>query len=79
MKRVVILTVGFTFIATFVASVILGFSLSPFEYIEHTVVFCFLLVTVPIHLSIYKILLLLIGKVYTVIKLIRVFNSVRTT
>ena len=38
--------------------------------------FSFLLVIVLIHFSIYKILLLLIGRVYTIIKLIRVIDFI---
>ena len=41
--------------------------------------FSFLLIIVPIHLSVYKVLLLLIGGVYTIVKLIRVINFVGTT
>jgi hypothetical protein len=56
--------------------VILCFSFSPSKHIEHIVLFSFLLITVPIHLSIYKVLLLLIGRVCTIIKLIRVIDFV---
>ena len=59
--------------------VILSVSLSPSKYIEYIVMFSFLLVIVPIYFSIYKILLLLIGKVYTIIKLIKVINLIRVT
>ena len=53
-----------------------GFSLSSSEHIEHTVAFGLLLITVPIHLSIYKVLLLPKGRVYTIIKLVRVVDFV---
>jgi len=59
--------------------VISGLSFSPSKHIENAVVFSFLLVTVPIHLSIYEVLLLLVGRVYTAIKLVRVVNLVGTT
>ena len=54
--------------------IIPGFSLSPFKYVEYTVLFCFPLITVSIYLSIYKVLLLLVGGVYTVVKLVGIFN-----
>jgi hypothetical protein len=56
--------------------VILCFSFGPSKHIEHVVMFSFLLITVPIHLSIYKILLLLVGRVCTIVKLVRVINFV---
>ena len=59
--------------------VISGFSFCPSKYVEHVVTFSFLLVIVPIYLSIYKVLLLLVGRVYTIIKLVRVINLIRTT
>jgi len=59
--------------------VILHFSFSLSKHIEHVVMFSFLLIMVPIHLSVYKVLLLLIGRVYTIVKLIRVINFVGTT
>ena len=55
---------------------ILGFSLSSSEHIEHTVVFDLPLITVPIHLSIYKVLLLPEGRVHTIVKLVRVVDFV---
>ncbi len=59
--------------------VISGLSFSPSKHIEHMVVFSLLLITVPIHLSIYQVLLLLIGGVHTIVKLVRVINLVGTT
>ena len=41
--------------------------------------FSFLLIMVPMHLSVYKVLLLLIGRVYTIVKLVRVINFIGTT
>ena len=58
---------------------ILGISFGPSKYVEHTVAFGFLLITVPIHLSIYKVLLLLIGRVRTIIKLIKVLDFIGAT
>ena len=58
---------------------ILCFSFSLSKHIEHVVMFSFLLIIVPIHLSVYKVLLLLIGRVYTIVKLVRVINFVGTT
>ena len=58
---------------------ILGFSFSPSKHIEHVVTFSLLLITVPIHLSIHKVPLLFIGRVYTTIKLVRVVNLVGIT
>ena len=55
---------------------ILCFSFSLSKHIEHVVMFSFLLIIVPIHLSVYKVLLLLIGGVYTIIKLVRVINFI---
>ena len=55
------------------------FSFGPSKHVKHAVVFSFLLITVPIHLSIYKVLLLLVGRVYTIVKLVRVINLVGTT
>ena len=55
------------------------FSFSLSKHIEHVVMFSFLLIIVPIQLSVHKVLLLLIGRVYTIVKLIRVINFVRIT
>ena len=55
------------------------FSFGPSKHVEHIVAFGFLLITVPIHLSIYKILLLLIGRVRTIVELVRVLDSLGTT
>ena len=55
------------------------FSFGLSKHIEHVVMFSFPLIIVPIHLSVYKVLLLLIGRVYTIVKLVRVINFVRTT
>ena len=55
---------------------ILCFSFSLSKHIEHVVMFSFLLIIVPIHLSVYKVLLLLIGGVCTIVKLVRVINFV---
>ena len=52
-------------------------SLSPSKYIKHTVLFGFLLVTVSIHLSVYKVLLLLVGGVQAIVELVRVLNFAR--
>ena len=41
--------------------------------------FSFPLIMVPIHLSVHKVLLLLIGGVCTIVKLVRVINFVGTT
>jgi hypothetical protein len=54
--------------------VIPRFSFSPSKHIEHIVLFSFPLITVPIHLSIYKVLLLLVGRVRTIVKLVRVID-----
>ena len=54
--------------------VIPGFFLNSSKYVEYTVLFYFPLITVPIYLSIYKVLLLLVGGVYTVVKLVGIFN-----
>jgi hypothetical protein len=51
-----------------------GFSLSPSNHVEHTVPFRFPPITVPIHLSIHKVLPLLVGGVHTVVKLVGIFN-----
>ena len=51
-----------------------GFFLSSFKYVEYTVPFCFPPITVSIYLFIYKVLLLLIDKVYTIVKLVGIFN-----
>ena len=58
---------------------ILCFSFSLSKHIEHVVMFSFPLIVVSIHLSVYKVLLLLIGRVYTIVKLVRVINFVGTT
>ena len=58
---------------------ILGFSFSPSKHIKHVVMFSLLLIIVAIHLSIYKVPLLLIGRIYATVKLVRVVNLVRTT
>ena len=56
-----------------------GLSLSSSKHIEHVVMFSLLLIMVTIHLSIYKVPLLLIGRVCTTVKLVRVINFVGTT
>ena len=58
---------------------ILGFSFSPSKHIEHVVMFSLPLIMVPIHLSIHQVLPLLVGGVYTIVKLVRVINFVGTT
>ena len=58
---------------------ILGFSFSPSKHIKHVVMFSLLLIMVTIHLSIYKVPLLLIGRVCTTVKLVRVINFIGTT
>ena len=55
------------------------FSFSPSKHVKHVVTFSLLLIIVPIYLTIYKVLLLLIGRVRTTIKLIRVINLVGIT
>ena len=55
------------------------FSFGPSKHVKHTVLFSVLLITVPIHLAIYKVLLLLVGRVRTTVKLVRVIDSVGTT
>ena len=53
-----------------------GFSFSPSKHIKHVVMFSLPLITVTIHLSIHKVPLLLIGRVCTTIKLVRVVNLI---
>jgi hypothetical protein len=50
--------------------VVPSFSLGSSKHVKHIVLLSVLLITVPIHLSVYKVLLLLIGEVYTVVKLV---------
>ena len=57
--------------------VVPSFSLGPSKHVKHIVLFSTLLITVPIYLSVYKVLLLLISRVYTIIKLIQVFDFIR--
>ena len=59
--------------------IIPGFFLSPSKYVKYTVLFRFPSITVSIYLSIYKILLLLVGRIYTVIKFIGIFNFAEET
>jgi hypothetical protein len=54
--------------------VIPGFFLNSSKYVEYIVLFYFPLITVPIYLFIYKVLLLLIDRIYIVVKFIRIFN-----
>ena len=56
-----------------------GFSFGPSKHVKHTVAFSLLLIAVTIHLSIYKVPLLLVGRVRTAVKLVRVVNLVGTT
>ena len=49
---------------------ILGISLGPSKYIEYAVAFSLPLITVPIHLPVYKVLPLLVGRVYTIVELV---------
>ena len=59
--------------------VISGVSLSSSEHIEHVFAFCLLLITIPIHLSFYEVLLLPEGGVHTIVKLVRVIDLVGQT
>ena len=58
---------------------ILGFSFGPSKHVKHVVMFSLLLIVVAIHLSIHKVPPLLIGRVHTIVKLIRVINFVGIT
>ncbi len=51
-----------------------GFSLSSSEHVEHAILFGVPLITVPIHLSVHEVLPLLVGRVYTIVKLVWVLD-----
>lgn len=57
--------------------VVLGFPLGSSKHIKHIVLFSLLLIMVPIYLPVYKVSLLLVGGVYTIVKLVQVINFVR--